>query len=240
MSKFEARAPQVAAKLEAARSVLQALESEVGQAALEATEDKPGSAERLAGLRQQIADAERGVSEMERAHQLAQLLDREALARGAIAMRAEQLAAFKRHVTAREKHFAVALTHAAEMAKAYRQFLLESEGMISVLPSGTAFPTLAIGELGLGGNLLGGCDKLLLAEMFRLGAQPDGSGRVGILPFVKPLLVTQRGQPEKIPPSLDLLQESHDGLIKEIEAQVRRLDEKLMHTASAPKTEAAA
>jgi hypothetical protein len=240
MSKFEARAPQVSNKLEAARCVLQALESEVGQAALEATEDQPGSAERLAGLRQQITDAERDVAELERALTFAARADNEALALGAIAMRASQLAAFKKHVTAREKHFAIAVTHAQEMAKAYRQFLLESEGMASVLPSGTFFPTLAVGELGLGGNLLGGCDRLLLAEMFRLGAQPDGSGRVGILPFAKPTSMTQRGLPDKIPPSLDVLQEGHDALIKEIEAQVRRLDEKLMRTASAPaKTEAA-
>ncbi len=239
MSNFEARAPQVAVKLEAARSALQSLESEVGQAALEATEDQPGSDQRLAGLRQQITDAERSVAELKRAHQLAQLLDREALALGAIAMRAEQLAAFKKHVTAREKHFAVALSHAAELAKAFRQFLFESEGMVSVLPSGTAFPALAVGELGLGGNLLGGCDKLLLAEMFRLGAVPDANGRIGILPFAKPTIMTQRGQPDKIPPSLEVLQEAHDALIREIEAQVQRLDEKLRPAPAPAKTEAA-
>jgi hypothetical protein len=219
---------------------LQALEGDVGRSALEATEDKPGSAERLAGLRQQITDAERDVAELERALTFAARADNEALALGAIAMRAEQLSAFKTHVTAREKFFAVALTHAAELARAYRAFLLESEGMVSVLPSGTFFPTLGIGELGLGGNLLGGCDKLLLAEMFRLGAAPDATGRVGILPFAKPTIMTQRGQPDKIPPSLDVLQEGHDALIKEIEAQVRRLDEKLMRSASAVETEAAA
>jgi hypothetical protein len=241
MSKFEARAPQIKGKLEAARSALADLNRGVAEAALAAAEDEPGAAERLGELRLKITDAERTAAEIERAHQLAQLLDREALARGAIAMRGEQLSAFKKHVTAREKHFAVALTHAAEMAKAFRHFLFESEGMVSVLPSGTAFPTLAVGELGLGGNLLSGCATLLLSEMFRVGASRDANGRVGILPFAKPLLVTQRGDPGKIPPALETLQAGHDALIREIEAQVKRLDEKLMRTASAPaKTEAAA
>jgi hypothetical protein len=193
----------------------------------------PGHSNALTILRARIAGAERDAAELDRAHAFAARAHREMTATNAIAMRATQMAAFRKHVAAREKHMAVALAHAGEIAKAFRQFQLESEAMISVLPSGTSFPTMAIGDLGLGGNLLGGCDKLLLSEMFRLGAVPDASGRVAVLSFAKPTIVTQRGQPDRIPPGLEVLQQGHDALLREIEGQVQRLDEQLMRRASA-------
>src|ERR1035437_9403312 len=91
------RAPAVAAKLEAARGVLQALEGEVGQAALEAAENAPGAAKRLSELRSSIATAERDVGELSRAHETALRLDRQSVAAGAIKMRREQMVAFKGH-----------------------------------------------------------------------------------------------------------------------------------------------
>jgi hypothetical protein len=102
-----------------------------------------------------------------------------------------------------------------------------------VLPSGTALPTLAMGENGLSGNLLGSCDRLLLAEMYRLGAKQDGDGRrAPTLPFAKPQVIELRDQPDRIRPGLDVLQEAHDALLREIEGQIARLDAKVMQAAT--------
>jgi hypothetical protein len=229
----QSRAPAVAVKLEAARNALQDLERDVGHAALEAAEGQPGGAKRLADLRSKISAAEREVAELTRAHELAARLDRENVAASAVSLRASQFAAFREHVAAREKHMAAALAHAGEMAKAYRQFMFESEAMVSVLPSGTALPTLAMGENGLSGNLLGSCDRLLLAEMYRLGAEQDGDGRrAPTLPFAKPQVMELRDQPDRIRPGLDVLQEAHDAMLREIEGQIARLDAKVMQAAS--------
>jgi hypothetical protein len=229
----EPRAPTVAVKLEAARTVLQDLERDVGHAALEAAEGESGAAKRLADLRSKISAAEREVSELTRAHELAARLDRENIAASAISLRGSQFAAFRKHVAAREKHMAAALVHAGEMAKNYRQFMFESEAMVSVLPSGTAMPTLHMGVNGLSGNLLGSCDRLLLAEMYRLGAEQDADGRrAPTLPFSRPQTIDLRDQPDRIRPGLDVLQEAHDAMLREIEGQIARLDAKVMQAAS--------
>jgi hypothetical protein len=227
------RAPAVVPKLEAARAALQDLEAEVGKTALEAAEDVPGAAKRLADLRSKIVAAERDAAELARAHKTALQLDRESVAADAIAMRATQLAAFRKHVAAREKFMATALEHAAGMAKTFQQFQAESEAMVSVLPSGTAFPVMTMGENGLSGNLLGGCDRLLLAEMFRIGATPDKNGRRAVLPFAKPQILQLRDEPDKIPPGLQVLQEAHDAMLREIEGQIARLDSEAMERATA-------
>jgi hypothetical protein len=102
------------------------------------------------------------------------------------------------------------------------------------LPSGTAFPTLAMGENGLSGNILGACDRLLLAEMFRIGAQHQQPGRgFPVLPFARPQIVQLRDEPGKIPPQIDTLREAHAVVLREIEGQVAKLDSAAMERATA-------
>jgi hypothetical protein len=235
------RAPAVLEKLEAAQAALRDLETEVGQTALEASENAPGAVKRLADLRSRIAGAEREVGELTRAHETALRLDRQSAAAGAIKMRREQLAAFKGHMADREKAMATAIEHAGKMATAFAEFLSHSEKMVSVLPSGTVFPTLAMGDNGLSGNILGACDRLLLAEMFRIGAQHAQPGRgLPVLPFSKPQIVQQRDEPGKIPPQIDTLREAHAVVLREIEGQVTKLDSQAMERATqAPKGAAA-
>jgi hypothetical protein len=237
----EPRAPAVAAKLDAARAVLQDLECDVGHAALEAAEGEPGAAKRLADLRSKISAAEREVSELTRAHELAARLDREGVAAGAIKMRGEQLAAFKGHMADRENAMATAIEHSGKMAIAFAESLMHSEKMISVLPSGTAMPTLSMGENGLSGNILGACDSLLLAEMYRVGAQHAQPGRgLPVLPFSRPRIVQLRDEPGKIPPQIETLKEAHAVVLREIEGQVTKLDSQAMERATqAPKGAAA-
>lgn len=229
----EPRAPAIALKLEAARATLQDLHRDVAQARLEASEDKPGAQQHLADVRSRLDAAEREERELEGAYALAKRLDRESLAASAIAMRAEQRTVFRKHLTQREKYMAVALHHAAEMAKAYTQFQLETQEMVSVLPSGTALPTLAMGINGLSGNLIGGGDRLLLAEIFRTGAIRDERGRRAVIPFSKPQVLTMRDEPEKIPAGLEVLREAHDALLREIDGQIANLDGDLLRRASA-------
>jgi hypothetical protein len=102
--------------------------------------------------------------------------------------------------------------------------------MISVLPSGTAFPTMTMGENGLSGNLLSSCEKLLLAEMYRLGQASNG--RRAPLPFAKPQTVQLRDEPAKIPPGIDTLREAHAAMLRDVEAQIARLDAEVMAAAT--------
>jgi hypothetical protein len=231
-TKTEFRAPAVALKLEAARGILQDLESETGQAALDASENAPGAVKRLADLRVRITNAERDVADLTKAQALASQIDREAVAAARVKMRREQLAAFKGHVVAREKFMLTALEHAAAMAAAYTAFQFESEAMISVLPSGTSFPAMAMGENGISGNLLGSCERLLLAEMYRIGAKHDERGRRAILPFAKPQVVALRDEPDKIRPSAEVLKEAHAAVLREIEGQIERLNSETVKAAT--------
>ncbi|MEH2546657.1 hypothetical protein V1283_003302 [Bradyrhizobium sp. AZCC 2262] len=225
-----ARAPAVSERLDCALGILAELEEQVAEFALEAAERKPGGAEKLAGHRAKIDSAKTAVDELRAAHRLAAKLDRQAVAAGAIAMRAEQMAAFKSYVSSREKAMKRSLDHAAEMARAFAEFSVLTEAMVGVLPTGTNFPTMTMGENGLSGNLLSSCEKLLLAEMYRLGEASNG--RRAPLPFAKPQVVSLRDVPGEIPPGIEVLKVAHQAMLHDIEQQVSRLDSEQMDAAT--------
>ena len=224
------RAPAVREKLGRAEEVLAQLEADVAALALDASEGVAGAEKALAAHRSRIEMAERQESEMRRAVALAERLDREAAAGSAVAMHAEQLAAFRNHVGSREKAMKRGLEHAAEMAKAFAEFTVMTEAMVGVLPSGTAFPVMAMGENGLSGNLLSSCEKLLLAEMFRLG--DASNGRRAPIPFSKPQTVSMRDNPGEIPPGIEVLKAAHQAMLRDIEQQVAKLDAEIMNAAT--------
>ncbi|MGY4460890.1 hypothetical protein [Bradyrhizobium sp. LB13.1] len=224
------RAPAVQEKLDCALGALAELDEQVAEYALEAAERKPGAADKLAGHRAKIEAANTAASELRGALRLARKLDRQADASAAIQMRDDQLSAFRSHVGSREGAMKRALEHAAEMAKAFAEFTVETEAMIGVLPSGTSFPTMTIGENGLSGNLLGSCEKLLLAEMYRLGEARNG--RRAPLAFAKPQVISLRDVPEEIPPGIEVLKRAHQAMLQDIEQQVLRLDAAQMSAAT--------
>jgi hypothetical protein len=219
------RAPPVASKLEAARSNLQALEVDLGQAVLDAEENAPNAAKRLAGLRSQIADAERSVTELTKAHALAIRLDRQSDATGRAKMRSEQLAAFQKHGRDRVAAAEKMLTAAAVMATAMQEYGTSTQAMVGVLPAGTSLPVMAMGRIGEFGGALGNLELLLSAEFYRLGAglEPFNGQRFYVAFAKQPTLGSTDHR--TMQPGLDAFREAHAAIGAEIEGQLTKLNE---------------
>jgi hypothetical protein len=229
------RAPAVALKLEAARNALQDLEQQTGQAALDAAENAPGGAKRLAGLRQQIADAEREVSELERAHVFAARADREASAAGAVALRAEQFAIMKKHAANRLNSAAIVMEALATASKAFSEYAIETNAMVVALPTGTRMAFMGMGRNGYGGSWIGDLKTLIAAEAFRLTVT-DELGRGARLPFAQAPELTS-DNPGALTPAIDVLTEAQETVLRDIEGQMRRLNDEQMEAAAALRIE---
>ena len=214
------RAPAVSAKLEAAQVTLQALEGEVGQAALEAAENAPGAAKRLAGLRSQIADAERDVDELNKAHELALRLDRISRAQGTSAVRASQLVAMKSYASERETAVLDICEAAKAMAVAYRKYGQTTLKFLGVKPIGTAVPAMGMGENNIFGSAIGNLDLLISAELLRQSAEGATEHERYVLPLVKPTSRDAR----LIPPAIEVFREAQAAMLASIEGQVQNLD----------------
>ena len=227
------RAPAIAEKLEAARAMLAAHNGEVAQTVLDAAENVPGATKRLTELRAHIASAERAVFELEKAHELAARIDRQADVAAVTQMRAEQLAEFKRQFAAREKAMGVVLKAAADMAAAYGEYSEATLRAAVAAPSGTVIPVMAMGENGSYGPVFGPCERLILAELYRLAPErEDGIGRF-VLPFAKSPNVMLAGTPNSIRPGIDEVCDAHASIISDIVMQIEKLDEQAMRVALA-------
>jgi hypothetical protein len=225
------RAPAVAAKLEAARDVLRTLEQDVGQFVLDAAEGVTGAAKRLADLRTTIAAAQRDAGELEQALALAAKLDRQAAATAAAKMREEQLVAFKQHFTAREKAMAAVLKAAADMAAAYGEYSEATLQAVTAVPSGAVVPQMAIGPGGVYGAAFGPCERLILAELWRLAPdRKDGIGRF-VVPFAKPASEMVRDKPEAVRPGMEELRAADQAILASVVAQIEKLDAAAMRAA---------
>jgi hypothetical protein len=220
-----ARAPAAREKLVIAEEVLAHLEVDVGAMVLEASEGKAGAEKALAAHRSKIELAERHVSEMRRAVLVAEKFDREATAAEAAAMRASQMESFKSHIAARAKSMAVVLEAAAAMAKAYGEYSEATLAAANTPPSGTSIPVKMIGVEGFAGPAFGPCDKLILAELYRLAPERcDRAGRF-ILPFAKAPRLMDILAFDRIRAGIDELADADRAIILDIEAQLARLDE---------------
>jgi hypothetical protein len=218
------RAPLVIVKLDGARAVLAALETEVGELALEAVERKPGAADRLTAHRAKIAAAKTAVAELEAALRLAERLDRQTAAEAVEMMRAEQLADFKRHMAARQGAMAAVLEAAATMAQAYGDYSEATLAAQIFAPTGTTIPVMTIGPNGMFGPAFGRCERLVLGELFRLAPhRVDGVGRF-VLPFAESPNEMVRHQPEAIPPGLEEFRAAAEVIVAEIERQMDHLN----------------
>jgi hypothetical protein len=240
MTVSEPRAPAIAEKLEAARAMLAVHNAEVAQTVLDAAENVPGATKRLTDLRSKISTAELAVFELEKAHELAARIDRQSDVAAATRMRAEQLVEFKRQFSAREQAMAAVLKAAADMATAYGEYSEATLLAAAVVPSGTTVPQMAIGGAGLYGAAFGPCDRLILAELYRLAPdRRDGIGRF-VLPFAKPPSEQFRGNHTAIPAGIDDLLASDNAIIADIAQQIEALNEAAMRFALATNEKGAA
>jgi hypothetical protein len=229
----EPRAPTVIAKLDGALAVLAAMEAEVDELALAAAENQAGAIGKLSAHRAKIEEAERRVSEMRRAVALAQRLDRQANVAAVTQMRGEQLVEFKREFTVREKAMAAVLKAAAEMANAYGDYSEATLSAASALPSGATVPVMMIGGNGIYGPAFGPCERLILAELYRLAPdRQDGIGRF-VLPFAKPPSEQFRGNHPAIPAGIEEFRAADAAIIADITKQIEKLDEAAMRSALA-------
>ena len=216
------RAPAVALKLEAARQALQLHNNDVALAALDAAENAPGAAKRLADLREKISSAERDFAELEKAYALAASLDRQSDALGAASMREEQFAIMKQRAEVRLKAVAMIMDSIATAAAAYSTYAVATNEMVTALPTGARMPFIAIGRNGYGGSWVGDLKNLISAEAWRL-VIVDEHGRGARLPFSQ--------QPE-LRPALELMTEAQETVMRDIEEQMTRLNEQQMALAS--------
>lgn len=228
------RAPPVAQKLEAARSNLQSLEADLGQAVLDAEENAPNAAKRLAALRSQIADSERSVAELTKAHALAVQLDRKTDATGRTRMRSEQLEVFYKHGKERLAAGEDILKAAETMAAAMQRYGAATQQMVAVKPIGTALPFMTLGPNGIYGGALGNLELLLSAEFYRLGAGMEPfNGQRFYIPFAKqPTLGNSDHM--KMQPGLEAFRAAHAAIVKEIEGQISMIDAEDMKLAGKP------
>jgi hypothetical protein len=212
--------------------VLAAHNDEVAQTRLDAADDLPGAAKRLAELRSKISMAERDVFELEKAHALAAKLDRQTAATAATQMREDQLAAFKKEMAAREKAMAAVLKACADMAAAYGEYSESTLCTLMAVPSGTHVPMMMIGATdGFSGAAFGPCERLILAELYRLAPErQDGIGRF-VLPFAKPSSEQTRGQPAAIKPGIEELLAADNAIIADIVEQIEKLNRQAMRAA---------
>jgi hypothetical protein len=233
------RTPAAREKLAAAEATLAGLEADVGSLALEASEGKAGAEKALAAHRARIDQAARNVDELRRAVGLAERLDREADAAGAAKMRAEQLGQFKLAMKAREEAMAAVLAAGSAMAAAYGEYSEATLRAQIAVPTGTAVPQMGIGPNALYGPAFGPCERLILAELYRLApARADGIGRF-VLPFAKPISEMLRNQPDAIAPGIGELRAANQAIMQEIEAQVSALADREMTAAAGDRKEAA-
>jgi hypothetical protein len=226
------RAPPVALKLEAARSNLLALEADLGQAVLDAEENAPNAARRLAVLRSQIIDAERAVTEYTKAHTLAARLDRQSDAATRATMRAEQRTAFLKHGKERLSAAEEILTAAAAMSSAMQRYGVATRQMVAVKPIGTALPIMSLGPNGIYGGALGNLELLLTSEFYRLGAGLEPfNGQRFYIPFAKQPTLGSTDH-RAMQPGMDAFRDAHEAIVKEIEGQIAKIDAEDMNVAA--------
>ncbi|WP_407160161.1 hypothetical protein [Bradyrhizobium sp. STM 3557] len=232
-------APAIAARLEAARAARAVLDPDFDRAVLEAAEGVRGADKRLAELRARVDAADREVAELERALVLGERLDREAIAAAAAKMRAEQLAAFKSAMSARERAMGDLLEAAAAMATAFAAYGQATLTAQTAIPFGTSAPPIAMGQLGTMGPAFGSGEALILAELWRVAPErKDGRGRWAV-PFAKPPSPIQRNYRKQAPAIMEFTS-ANTAIVRSVEEQVAALDEKQMAAATADSTKDAA
>jgi hypothetical protein len=216
------RAPAVAAKLETARAARAALDADLGEAALAASEGLRGADRRLADLRAQITTADRDVAELERALALALKKDHQAELGARAKIRESQLAAFTGHARARDVSVAEICDALQKLAGSYGRYINLTAKMIGAVPIGTALPVMGVGPNSMFGSAFGNLAGLLAGEAFR---HVDVTSQIrAALPFAKAPTIGLSDDPRGVPSGAEAFREATAAVLKEISEQVSKLD----------------
>ncbi len=90
---------------------------------------------------------------------------------------------------------------------------------------------MAMGRNGFAGSWIGDLKALIAAEAWRL-AIPDEHGRGARLPFAQAPELTN-DDPGTMPPAIDMFTEAQESVLRDIEAQMQRLNAEAMTAAAA-------
>jgi hypothetical protein len=232
-SEIKPRAPAAQLKLKQAAAVLADLEQETAILSLEAFEGRSGAQKALDIHLAKIEAAQRQVSQLKAATELAERLDREAGASAAAVSLSEQAKVFRTDMEDREGDYIAALDligRAADRLVSYARKTLKAGGSV---PSGCTVPVMMIGGQKQE-HAFGFCEALLRAEIYRHLPTP----RHGELPLRLPFAEHPRmghTDPASIRPGAEEFHDANEAIIKSIEAQVSAICARQMQAASAPK-----
>ncbi len=135
-----AQAPEILRRLHAAEAELAELETQHGNAALDAIVGEAGASDRLNTLNRDLAKARDSVATLRAAHDAAVERDEATIAAQRAAIRKTQMAAVRKHLEARDAA-AVALSAAIEEAtKQYHALLDRSAKAQAACPVGMTWP----------------------------------------------------------------------------------------------------
>jgi hypothetical protein len=225
------RAPAAKAKLKQAAAALSDLEMETPILSLEAFEGRAGAQKALDIHLAKIEASQRQVSQLKAATELAERLDREAVASAAAKSRAEQLASFEAAQAGRERAMSRALDALAAFSRAYADYSEETLAAQIAVPAGCVVPTINMGELGSYGPSFGTCERMILAELFRIAPpRKDGIGRF-VFPAAKSPIHSDQNHQE-LPTAISEFQKANATVTQSIIAQVSAIDSREMATAS--------
>jgi hypothetical protein len=218
-------AAEVAPKLESARTRLAELERHLSAAALAATLDEPGAADRLATLNDRLDVARRDVTQLEGAHRLA--IQRDAAAQAAIEAKARQaeLTALQAAADARLKAMVETCRGLETAAKAYTRFVEATAKMALALPTGQIPHAInwSHADIMIDGRVFpAALDVVVAGEMFRHAVGPQDA-----LPGSRPPTEGQRLRPAAIEPAAEAVRRMNEylvGTIREKYAALERAD----------------
>ena len=114
----------------------------------------------------------------------------------------------------------------AAAVPAMSEYAIQTNEMVTALPTGTNVGILSMGNNGWAGSWIGNLANLISAEAYRL-AIPDKTGRGARLPFAKAPDV-RSDDPAAIEPAMDILRAAQAKAISEIQAQMEKLNRELL------------
>jgi len=159
----QAQAPEILRRLHSAEAELAELETQHGNAALDAIVGEAGASDRLNTLNRDLAKARDSVATLRAAHDAAVERDEATITAQRAAIRKTQMAAVRKHLEARDAA-AVALSAAIEEAtKQYHALLDRSAKAQAACPVGMTWPISTVCETDP-------IRKLVRNELFRLSA----------------------------------------------------------------------
>lgn len=213
-------ADQIAPQIASAESVLANLQAQIGDRALRAALGEPGAQAALDALTQQIGTAERQVTQLRAALEIARQRDALAAAVARHRVRISTLKDFEGAVKTRleaAKKLGAAL---AQASAAYRVFIETQNGLQMLLPLDVAMDH---GELAVIRDLVP--PRIVAMEMWRLGALPNSQGLFMpnlALPGAQPYALTNIN-PDEMPTLAERVAANSGWLLDTVRARVDEL-----------------